>query len=285
MPPKLLSSLERAASEALLPQLVRLPGVQALWRRLPLGSVHTRMRYDITIQPWYAYGVYNAAVLASRLGLDAISVIELGVAGGRGLVALERIAIALEAELGVSIQVYGFDSGEGMPPPVDYRDLPHVWDQGFYSMDEEALRARLQRAELVLGDVTETLDGFLAKPELAPLGFIAFDLDYYSSTKHAFRIFEGPAETRLPRIYCYFDDIAGPEFACMNEYVGEYLAIKEFNDEHEQQKICPVANLRIERPKPARWNEQIFVAHDFAHPLYAKNVAPEGAWREIPLRD
>ena len=30
--------------------------------------------------------------------------------------------------------------------------------------------------------------------------------------------------TRLPRVYCYFDDIAGPEIACMNEYMGELEA-------------------------------------------------------------
>ena len=65
--------------------------------------------------------------------------------------------------------------------------------------------------------------------------------------------------------------------------VGEYLAIKEFNEEHAMQKICPVANLRIERPKAAAWNDMIFVLHDFAHSHYATNVAPEGAWREIPL--
>jgi hypothetical protein len=269
---------------SLLPLLVRIPGFRVGWRQLRLGSLHTRMRYDVTVQPWYAYGVYNSAMLAKRLGLSAISVLEFGVAGGRGLVALEKLAIEIEAATGVRIDVYGFDSGGGMPPPIDYRDLPHVWDQGFYKMDEAALRKRLVRAELVLGDVAETVPELLASPTLAPVGFIAFDLDYYSSTKAAFRIFEGASATRLPRVYCYFDDIAGPEFACMNEFVGEYLAIREFNDEHARQKICPIANLKIERPKAAPWNDQTFVFHDFDHPLYTKNIAPTGAWREIPLR-
>jgi hypothetical protein len=150
-------------------------------------------------------------------------------------------------------------------------------------MDEAALRRALTRAELYLGEVGETVPKLLAKPDLAPIGFVSFDLDYYSSTKTALRIFDGAHATHLPRVYAYLDDIAGPEWACMNEFVGEYLAVKEFNDEHPTKKFCPLANLRIERPKPARWNDQIFVFHDFEHPLYTKNIAPKGAWRDIPL--
>jgi hypothetical protein len=268
----------------LLDVLVRVPGVQRVWSRLGLGSIHTRMRYDITPQPWYAYGVYQSAMLAKALGLPAISAIELGVAGGRGLVALEQLAETIEREVGVQIAVYGFDSGKGMPPPIDYRDLPHVWGTGFYAMDEAALRARLRRAQLVLGDVSETIPALLARADLAPLGFVAFDLDYYSSTKASFALFDGPARTHLPRVYCYFDDITGPEFACMNPFVGELAAIEEFNAERARQKISPLVGLRVERVKPARWNEQIYVFHDFAHPQYTQNIAPEGGWREIPLR-
>ncbi len=40
---------------------------------------------------------------------------------------------------------------------------------------------------------------------------LAFDLDYYSSTKTALQLFEGGPESRLPRVYCYFDDIMWPE--------------------------------------------------------------------------
>jgi len=270
-------------SKKLLSRLVRIPGFPTLWRRSRFGSIHTRMRYDITIQPWYAYGIYNAAMLAKALGLAAISVIELGVAGGRGLVAMEKLAEEIEREVDVRIAVYGFDSGAGMPPPTDFRDLPHVWGAGFYTMDEPALRARLERAELLIGDVADTVPQLLARDGLAPIGFVAFDLDYYSSTKRSFALFDGPQATRLPRVWCYFDDIAGPEFACMNEYVGELAAIGEFNAEHDTRKIAPLVNLRIERPNPAPWNEQIYVCHDFAHPLYTVNIAPKGAWREIPL--
>jgi len=53
-----------------------------------------------------------------------------------------------------------------------------------------------------------------------PVGFVAFDLDYYSSTKSALSIFEGSAATHLPRVHCYFDDVSSNDVACMNPYVG-----------------------------------------------------------------
>jgi hypothetical protein len=267
----------------LLRQLVRVPGVQGLWAKLGLGSVATRMRFDITDRPAYAYGVHSAAVLAKRLGIAEMSVIEFGVAGGRGLIALERLAAEIGPAVGVHIAVYGFDSGRGMPAPVDFRDLPHVWGEGFYEMDRDKLRSQLGTAKLVLGDVATTVPETL-RAGLPPVGFIAFDLDYYSSTKAAFGIFDGPPDTRLPRIYCYFDDISGPEIACMNEYVGELLAINEFNAEHPKQKISPILQLRTEREKPASWNEKMYAMHDFAHPRYTINVTPMGdSFRQLPL--
>jgi len=251
-------------THSILKQLVRVPGVQAAWGKLGLGSLETRMRFDISERPAYAYGVYTCAVLARRLGLEHVSVIELGVAGGAGLLALERLAAEIGPTVGVRIAVYGFDSGHGLPPPRDYRDLPHVWGEGFYQMDADGLRRRLSSAELVLGDVAETIPATLAAGTMAPVGFVAFDLDYYSSTKAALRLFEGPPATRLPRVYCYFDDITGPEIACMNEYVGELLAINEFNAQHERMKLSPILHLETEREKPAAWNQKIYALHDFA---------------------
>jgi hypothetical protein len=273
-------------SITLLHRLVRIPGFQALWRKLQLGSVATRIRFDILPRPQYAYGVYNAAVLASRLGIPELSVIEFGVAGGRGLLALERLAAEIGPAVGVRIAVYGFDSGKGMPTPVDYRDLPHVWGEGFYQMDVDGLRRKLTSAQLVLGDVSETVPAQVAAGTMPPVGFVAFDLDYYSATKAAFRLFEGAPATRLPRVYCYFDDITGPEIACMNEYVGELLAIKEWNAEHERVKISPILHLNTERGRPAMWNVKMYALHDFAHPLYTRNVMPAGdAFRQKTLGD
>jgi hypothetical protein len=251
--------------------LIGLPGVRRLWRRFPIGSVHVKTRFDIWDRPAYAYGVHSAARLAKELGINRIAAIEFGVAYGTGLVALEHVCAEIAAELDMSITVYGFDSGNGNPKPVDYRDLPYIWDEGFYAMDEPALRARLKDAKLILGDVAHTVNDFIRTvPE--PIGFVSFDLDYYSSTMDAFHIFEGPAATRLPRVFCYFDDIVWPERACYNEFTGEYLAIREFNEHHPHQKISKIPHLHRMRRYPADWNEQLYVFHDFEHPAYCTNI-------------
>jgi hypothetical protein len=221
--------------------------------------------------------VFWAADQAKRLGVQAISAIELGVAGGNGLLALESIAQEIADYAGISIRVLGFDTGEGMPEASDYRDLPHVWAQGFYRMDHAALRARLKpTTDLVIGDVKLTIHQMLTQQTIPPIGFVAFDLDYYSSTRDALAMFSYPASTRLPRSYCYFDDVVWPEIACHNEYVGELCAIREFNEMHLDRKLCLVHMLRHMRVHQEGWNEQMYVLHDFQHPLYCVNLTPLG---------
>lgn len=260
-----------------------IPGARSLWSQFPVGSVDTRVRYGIFDRPHYAYGVYWAADLALRLGIDAISIIEFGVAGGRGLLALERIAATVAGHFGVKIYVSGFDTGEGMPEALDYSDMGHVWNRGFYKMDVPKLKARLSPAtELILGDIGDTL------PKWSPrgkIGFVSFDVDYYSSARKALRLFEDRVgNSRLPRVYCYFNDLIWPEYACHNEYSGELRAIREFNEEHDYKKICPIHMLRYMRPHPQAWNEQMYILHDFKHRLYNQNLVPGGDHhQQIPL--
>lgn len=258
--------------ENLIRRVLQVPGVRSLWRKFPLGSVRTRVRFGSWSRPNYAYGIYAAADQAKRLQIPAISVFELGVAGGSGLVALEQIACEISRYLNVQISVFGFDGGAGMPSPEDYRDLPHVWGTGFYEMDQLRLRRRLRSATLIVGRVQDTIPAFVQAGNFPPIGFVAFDLDYYSSTKAAFALFSSQASSRIPRIYCYFDDVMWPEYACHNEYVGELCAIREFNHQHESMKIAPVHLLRNMMPNRDPWNDQMYVMHDFRHPLYCVNL-------------
>jgi hypothetical protein len=270
--------------DRVLTLLIRMPGGQSLWQKVPLGSVSTRVRYGIWNRPHYAYGVYAAANLAKQLGKPGVTVIEFGVAGGSGLIALQELAKTMSAELDLPIWVVGFDTGQGMPDPIDFRDLPHVWNTGFYSMDVDRLRAQLSGTQLLLGDVGDTVSEFLSNSIRFPIGFIAFDLDYYSSTTKAFRVFEGLPETRLPRVYCYFDDITWPERACHNEYTGELGAIRDFNARSYEKKICPIHLFRNTRPQPETWNDQFYVLHDFSHPSYCTNITPSGdRFRQKPV--
>jgi hypothetical protein len=267
---------------SILYRISKHPQLQRLWQHIPVGSVEQRVFYGGFRYPYYAFGVYSAASLAKALGIDTISVAEFGVAGGRGLLALEYLAKEIGSELGVSIIPYGFDSGEGMPDPVDYRDLVHVWSKGDYKMDEQLLRSRLRTSRLVLGDVRDTIPKLLEEKSMPTLGFISFDLDFYSSTMNAFHIFESEHSARLPRIFCYFDDVVYPLYACYCEYTGELLAIREFNEHHESLKICRYHLLRHYFPHPSAWHDQYYVLHDIHHPLYTRHISPE-KYRGLPL--
>jgi len=260
------------SSDALLRRLSAIPGFQSLWGRFPYGSVATRVQFGVFARPMYAYGIYQAARQARALGTPAISVMEFGVSRGFGLLAMEDHAGEIEAATGVKIHVFGFDTGAGLPAPEDYRDLPHVWQQGFYKMDVPALKAKLRRAELMLGDVGDTVRQWLGRTDVPPVGFIAFDMDYYSSTMRSFALFDGGHTRHLPRTYCYFDDIAMPQEACNCEHIGELAAIRDFNAAHDDRKISPIHLLRNQRPVYAFWHDHIYVFHNFRHPRYCDSV-------------
>jgi hypothetical protein len=224
----------------------------------------------------YLWGALLGVRIARALELPAISILELGVAGGNGLLALERAALAVSELSGVTVEVYGFDTGTGMPSPSDPRDAPWLIEPGWFELDEQALRLRLTSAKLVLGPVAETVPEFL-RSEHPPVAFVAFDLDYYSATVDALALLSAPTERLLPRVACYFDDIFGYAWT---DFAGERAAIAEFNAAHEHRKIGKIHGLRYSLPAsehPLAWHEQMYLLHAFDHPAYS---APEGALAE-----
>ena len=115
-------------------------------------------------------------------------------------------------------------------------------------MDQDMLRKKLKGATLVIGDVEQTCASFFHAYIPPPVGFMAFDLDYYSSTRDAFRLLAGAScEQLLPRTLCYFDDIVGPDEACHIEFTGEMLAIEEFNSAAVDRKIAKINGLTHKR--------------------------------------
>lgn len=226
----------------------------------------------LPVRPNYTWCVLHAASVASRTGVPEISVLEFGVAGGNGLVALEAAAAEAERALGVAIKVHGFDTGEGMPPATDPRDAAFLMERGDFPMDQGALRGRLERAELVLGDVASTVPTFLESGP-APVGFVAFDLDYYSSSRDALRLFDGDSAALLPRVLCYFDDIHGYPWG---DSIGVRAAIREFNDGHRDRKIDAIEGMRylidatVAGQGGERWVEALYLAHLFDHPRYGE---------------
>jgi hypothetical protein len=240
--------------------------------RWPWASIETKLRWDALSRPGYAYGTYQAARQAHALGLPGISVIELGVGGGAGLLALEGHAEAIQSLIGIQIDVFGFDLGSGLPEPRDYRDLPYVWKSGYFKMNGDQLRPRLRRAEVVIGDVADTVPAFLSRPRLLPIGFAAFDLDYYSSTISALALLGAEPESILPRAFCHFDDVIGDDSELHSEYTGELLAIHEFNARHADRKLAHIHGLAYKRLIHADWHAKQYVLHCFSHPLYVAHI-------------
>lgn len=231
-------------------------------------------------RPHYAYTVYQAALQALLLGHKKISVIEFGVAGGNGLVCLEKHVKAISQKLGIQISIYGFDTGEGLPQLVDYRDIPQNWQPGFFKMDYEKLVARVPCSKIILGNIEDTLKNFCKEYDPDPIGAILFDLDLYSSTKAAFQIFQVDSKYLLPRVRCYFDDILGNENTLTNEYTGERLAILEYNHLSDVKKMTPVHHL-LAKTIRQKWFSKCFVHHTFDHPQYCQFIGKPN--QEIPL--
>lgn len=243
-------------------------------QKFRIGSYEQRIRIGAVDRPPYGYCVYNAALLARKLGYQRISVLEFGVAGGNGLVNLEYHAQETSKVLKIDIDIYGFDAGEGLPEPLDYRDLAYHWKKGFYKMDVPRLRARLKKAKLVLGDIKDTSKDFFEKYSPAPIGAIAYDFDFYSSTVTALNMLEAGERYYLPRVFCYFDDTVGTEIELYNDYTGERLAINEFNQAHNNIKFGLPYHL-LARKAVEPWYHQIRICHFFKHSRYNEFISTE----------
>ena len=243
--------------------------VRYLWRKVPVGSIELREKFDAFYKPSYAWGIIRAARLAKNLGYKRMSVIEFGVATGVGLIEMEKIALTCEKKYGVTIEVYGFDSGVGLPTPEDFRDMTYVWKTGDFPMgtSPDDLRKKLVRAKLIIGNVRNTIKKFQKEHNPAPLGFVSFDFDIYSSTKDAMTVFDTEDANVLPRVWCYFDDVMGDESYC-NKFTGELLAIEEFNETHKDQKVAKINGFAAHRYIRSSWNDGVYMLHRFHHKDY-----------------
>jgi hypothetical protein len=233
---------------------------------LGFGSYRAKTAWDLVVRQPYAFGALEAADIAIASGVSAVTLIEIGVASGAGLMNLASIAERVSKETGVRCEVHGFDSGAGLPPPVDYRDHPDLYQHGDFGMDADALRAMLPvGSELHLGPLSSTIPRFLERSRAsAPIGFVALDVDYWSSTVEALELFKGEPEQYLPRTVVYVDDIALDEH---NSAAGASLAIGEFNQTMPRRRLEQHAFLESRRifRRPA-WIKQTMFLHLLDHP-------------------
>jgi hypothetical protein len=150
----------------------------------------------------------------------------------------------------------------GLPKPEDYRDMPYAWQEGYFRSDRKWLLKRLKRARLIEGNIGETLADFLNSTEIAPVGFISVDVDYYSSTMATLQLFDGRHANYLPRVVCYFDDLGNG-----NIFNGEHAAIETFNETHSRRKIARHESFYNDYVYGRRAS-LFFTMHDFEHPQY-----------------
>ena len=251
-------------------------------------QVYWKSLYDECQLPrmHYAYCMTNAALDAQKLGYKSVSVIEFGVAGGNGLVNVEFHAREITRLTGVSFDIYGFDSGVGLPPndvkEDAYKDLPHIFKDYDYKMDEPLLRSKLQKSKLVIGNIKETGPSFFEKYSPAPIAVMFIDVDRYSSTVPILKLLNRECSYFLPRVYMYFDDLYA-EY----EFQGEQLAIKEFNQQNESIKISPEGyrDCSSEKIKDTPYGlkitnfwgyRNIKMCHFFKHPKYNSSCKKAG---------
>jgi hypothetical protein len=231
------------------------------------GSTRSKIDFDLVLRPQSAACMLRAADKAADRGIRELTAMEFGVASGGGLLNMCEVAAKVTEATGVQFKIFGFDTGAGMPPPVDHRDHPELYREGDYPMpDRDALVKRLpSNAQLLIGPLSETIPRALASiTDRSPIGYVSIDVDYYSSTKEALEIFAGPPTKYLMTTFIYFDDVLGEEH---NPWAGEQLAVREFSDTHPLRRIerFPlIRNGRIFR-RP-NWLDQIWVLHVFDHP-------------------
>jgi len=222
-------------------------------------------------RPHYSLGIYKASVLARRLGHKRISVIEFGCAGGNGLVDIEYHAHEISKITGVEFEIFGFDSGAGLPSASDYRDIQYLYRPGQFNMDAPNLRSRLLSSNVILGLIKDTVGSFTREANPAPIGCIFNDLDYYSSTMDSFEIFASDEKYFLPRVVMYFDDITET-----SSYTGELGAINSYNAVNETKKIDPIPQFAEELSLHFRkWillGKRFYYWHYFSHSNYSDYI-------------
>jgi hypothetical protein len=234
------------------------------------GPLTKKIDYDLVPRQPYAFGLNEAFKTACDLKIKKIKIIEFGVAQGAGLYNLADIASKLSKSYGVDYTVIGFDSGAGMPEPIDFRDHPEKYRTGDYPPGKLNLNNLPNKTNLIYGPISQTVPEFiknLQKDEI--ISFVSIDVDYYSSTMECFEIFQADADYFLPSTILYFDDVNNPDH---NEFMGELLAIAEFNQATEFKKISKMTQLSNWRIfKNALWLDQMY----FLHVLDAAYRKPE----------
>lgn len=213
----------------------------------------------------YTVGAILGALQAKNCGHNNITLIEFGVATGGGFKSLIMVANAIRSEMNMNVKVVGFDNRSGLPEPVDFRDHPEIWKPEQFAMalkyDEIDAVAKKNQAELIIGDISETLVNYSITN--SALAFASIDVDYYSSTVPITRWLGSlSSDELLPASVLYFDDVLNNW--TYSSAAGEALAIDEFNSRSESRKI-----------ELKHRNLKLYALHDFQNHFRTGKKSPK----------
>jgi hypothetical protein len=231
------------------------------------GNLRRKIDFDLVYRKQHAFALLNLADQARSLGHKKATVIEFGVASGAGLVNLQKLSRRITKLTGVSFEIFGFDTGAGMPAPQSYKDHPDLYQAGDFPMNFDALAKNLDgNTTLVIGPLSETIKEFSSREFIdAPVGFISIDVDYYSSTVNALEVLKMETKNLFPRVIVWLDDIGNLNH---NSKCGELAAILEFTDQNQMRPIEKHPSLRNHRIfKQAPWIDHIYQCHVLDHPI------------------
>lgn len=77
-------------------------------------------------RPHYETILLESVIEAKKLGYKEVSILEIGVAGGNGILSLENYKSKIENLTNVKIKIFGFDFGDGLPKTNNKFDLPFL---------------------------------------------------------------------------------------------------------------------------------------------------------------
>jgi hypothetical protein len=219
-------------------------------------------------RPHYECILFEACYEAKKLDYKEVSVLELGVAGGNGIIALEKYKTKMEKIFNIKINIYGFDSGNGLPKPLSVLDPTFLWQEGKYKIDKKKIELNTN-SKIFFGDIRNTIDDFA---NYYPKNIISifFDLDLYSSTKSFLDQLFKLEKFLCPRVYCFFDNIFNINHY-LNKFNGELGAINEFNKTSLNMKLaCSLDNLNDYKFPLAK--NMLYILHNFNHKDYNKYI-------------
>jgi len=224
-----------------------------------------------TFRPHYETILYESAREASKLGYKELSVLELGVSGGNGIIALENYKKNIENAFNMKISVFGFDTGTGMPNSNLKEDALFNWKQGDYKVNKENLKRKVT-SKIYYGLADKTIEDFI-KDNPPHVCAIFFDMDYYSSTYNFLNNISKIKNLLIPRVLCYFDDIFTPN-NYMGKYLGELKAIRDFNKKEINIKLMNSID-HISDYKFPLAKGSLYTLHSFEHELYNKFIGED----------